>query len=526
MVYNPDLWPKMKKPNEEDIQDAKLLYYMPKSKHIEAKRNHVGLAEGLIVNIANFNPAGVVDKTKDPKPEIDQLETEKKTESYEDGRDYEIQNQVNFISIEMDNEVHIAKCYEKNLWIYMIFIVNYDNMEQTIKEDLEFFPREKQAILIDEFYNSWHLFYGDISSYLNPETDRLTNKFETLFEEFLVSFFHGDWGKKLPENIVNNELRYEKRSNENSETDEILKYSAPLSRFSINGLPKISLTRQQFLLATHFDGIIKDCDQNFKNYFVLYKGHLIYTTINYKTTLQLQKYFYDMSQDTCQPDNENFIEKFKDPLMLKGGLREGSQDIYYGYLNRGAGSKGVLHGATDEDDFTPIVNLQDQETGEYHKYRLVSLYFKRFLVVILRQGEGRLNKSNFNELRVNLKKLQKNASPGFDTQFTEYVKFHERFKKINVLYYNCFNYSFTRSPLNKFTVAKFDYNYYLLFSKLFNKFTITEGGELILKISKQWLYLYRWNGRIMFCISVDNMYKNEFLENINKIRSDIKDVFL
>jgi hypothetical protein len=46
MIYNPKLEPKVKKPTEEDIQDAKLLYYYPNEALIEEKRNHVGLAEG------------------------------------------------------------------------------------------------------------------------------------------------------------------------------------------------------------------------------------------------------------------------------------------------------------------------------------------------------------------------------------------------------------------------------------------------------------------------------------------------
>jgi len=34
----------MKKPSEEDIQDAKLLYYFPCNAALLEKRNHVGLA--------------------------------------------------------------------------------------------------------------------------------------------------------------------------------------------------------------------------------------------------------------------------------------------------------------------------------------------------------------------------------------------------------------------------------------------------------------------------------------------------
>ena len=196
MIFNPDIEPKMRKPNEEDIQDAKLLYYMPKNKHIEAKRNHVGLAEGLIINLSYFNPSAVIEKPQDPQPDVNLLDSEKMAQNNDEEPDYEIQNHVNYMSVEMDNEVHIAKYFEKKFWIYMVFIVNTDNMEKTVRNDLEYFPREKQIRLIDEFYSSWHLFYGELGNYMDPQTDTFISKFDTIFEEYLISFFHGDWGKK------------------------------------------------------------------------------------------------------------------------------------------------------------------------------------------------------------------------------------------------------------------------------------------------------------------------------------------
>lgn len=86
--------------------------------------------------------------------------------------------------------------------------------------------------------------------------------------------------------------------------------------------------------------MIKDCDQNFKNYFVLYRGHLVYTTINYETTSFLQRYYYDLSSDISS-DSESFIEKFKDPILLQNDGRTGADSVSYGYANRGAEGKGV-----------------------------------------------------------------------------------------------------------------------------------------------------------------------------------------
>merc|ERR1711935_443127 len=102
----------------------------------------------------------------------------------------------------------------------------------------------------------------------------------------------------------------------------------------------------------------------------------------------------------------------------------------------------------------------------------------------------------------------------------------ERYKKINLLFYNNSNFSFTRSPVNKFTITRLEKKQYLLYSKFFDDYIQGHGEELTLKIGKQWLYLYRWNGRIIFCVNSENLAKGEFKKILSKIKGDIKDVFL
>jgi hypothetical protein len=53
-IYDPTLLPSKPKPIEEDYQDAKLLFYYPKSVPVESKRNQVGLTEGNIAFFQNF----------------------------------------------------------------------------------------------------------------------------------------------------------------------------------------------------------------------------------------------------------------------------------------------------------------------------------------------------------------------------------------------------------------------------------------------------------------------------------------
>lgn len=39
MVFNPEARPENPKPSEQDIQDAKLIFYHPAGLHVEEKRN-------------------------------------------------------------------------------------------------------------------------------------------------------------------------------------------------------------------------------------------------------------------------------------------------------------------------------------------------------------------------------------------------------------------------------------------------------------------------------------------------------
>lgn len=157
---------------------------------------------------------------------------------------------------------------------------------------------------------------------------------------------------------------------------------------------------------------------------------MVYCTTNYENALIIQNYYYGLSQDISS-DSETFLDKFKDAMFLKDDSREFSNEITYGYCNRGIDSKGVLMGNQSELEFSPTVYLKDQQNNKIDKYRMLSLYFRRFLIVILRKGENHVEKRNFVDLRINLKKLLKNASEGFEEQYSAYVKFHERYKKIN-----------------------------------------------------------------------------------------------
>lgn len=53
-IFDPELAPESPKPSEEEVADAKILYYSPSSASVEEKRSQVGLLEGIIAFAAMF----------------------------------------------------------------------------------------------------------------------------------------------------------------------------------------------------------------------------------------------------------------------------------------------------------------------------------------------------------------------------------------------------------------------------------------------------------------------------------------
>ncbi|CAL1165161.1 unnamed protein product [Cladocopium goreaui] len=57
-IFNPSLVPETPKPSEEELQDAKIIYYSPSCAPIEEKRSQVGMIEGLISFTSMFSGEG------------------------------------------------------------------------------------------------------------------------------------------------------------------------------------------------------------------------------------------------------------------------------------------------------------------------------------------------------------------------------------------------------------------------------------------------------------------------------------
>ena len=200
--------PEMRKAQEEEIQDAKLLFFYPESTNIHIKRNLVGFSEGIVTFWDSFAI------TQDSKPKSDLFVA-----------DYE-------------EQMFMIKQVEKDIWMGVIFRYE-ENDALNENENISSFSSFSEELLnnqdvqnriYDRFYGYFHRFYGPFSTFFN-EKRRFTGLFYNLFEAYIERFsnfysFYGD--------------------------EEVL---CP-SHFMLNGLPRFALRKSMFLLSNHLDIIL------------------------------------------------------------------------------------------------------------------------------------------------------------------------------------------------------------------------------------------------------------------------------
>lgn len=145
ILMDTTLIPSMPKPLEEDMQDAKLLYYYsPEQASIHTKRNQVGLAEGLLLFFGEY---------------ADQTPTNVETE--------------------LDNHRFAVETIEENL-LMCILIEEHGDKSDAI--------RDEGLTLIRVLQQHWRLFYGSFNQWRNPDDKRLNENFKVVMDHFLAQF--------------------------------------------------------------------------------------------------------------------------------------------------------------------------------------------------------------------------------------------------------------------------------------------------------------------------------------------------
>lgn len=136
------LRPTKPKPSDEEIQEAKLLYYYPDNEHIEIKRSNIGIIEGTVSFLDTFSADTSPDNTTE-----------------------EDSNQ--FILIEMLRCYYISAKFENNKHIGFILNKPHQTSEYTNTQNIITLKKWFYSLL-KNFYNTFVLFNGEFQSYFFP----------------------------------------------------------------------------------------------------------------------------------------------------------------------------------------------------------------------------------------------------------------------------------------------------------------------------------------------------------------------
>ena len=137
-IFNTKLKSPLEKPSDDDVQDAKLLYYYPENTEILVKRSNMGIIEGTTAFMKEFE----------------------KTNS-------------NFLLAELNKVFFIANNYEEDFTI--CFILRKKSANPTIFNRCESIESKKKwlKLFMDNFYNIFILFHNKLKNFFiskeNPE---------------------------------------------------------------------------------------------------------------------------------------------------------------------------------------------------------------------------------------------------------------------------------------------------------------------------------------------------------------------
>ena len=157
-IFNTKLKSPLEKPNDDEVQDAKLLYYYPENTETLVKRSNMGIIEGTTAFMKEF------EKSK-----------------------------TNFLLTELNKVYFLADNYEEDFTICFILVKKSAN--PIIFNKYENIETKKKWLksLIDHFYNTFILFHNTLSEFFiskeKPEINvELPKEKYIILKDFLLNY--------------------------------------------------------------------------------------------------------------------------------------------------------------------------------------------------------------------------------------------------------------------------------------------------------------------------------------------------
>ncbi len=262
-IFNPNLKPLVKKPSDDEKQDAKLLIYYPSCEELLIKRSNMGIIEGTIQFNHSFN------KMKEKK-------VSKKSEFNDEFLLTEL-NSIYYFSQKFEGEYYIAIAVEKNK----------KNKNLNLNENSNYRVALFKDVLI-HFYNYFYLFHGSFKDNFLPdgkdirEDQEKFNHVNTVFSDFITCYF----------DFIGNYNSTEA-------------YQSPI----IDGILYSTCNIYPNLLFSILR--VNEKYRDIKAISLIYKGFLIHNEIDVEEMSLLYNMIYN------NINGEDFLDKFRYPIFIE-----------------------------------------------------------------------------------------------------------------------------------------------------------------------------------------------------------------
>lgn len=274
-IFNTELKPKNEKASDEEKQEAKILYYYPKSEKSITKRFITEIIEGTTGLFDNFS----------------KFKSKRKNSNNSNKSNFndELCNKSNLIIAELTENVVISKEKEQNIYISMKIKINDESDNININFNIRKKLLEK---IIDNFYDTFVLYNGRIKDYQNFE---------------LLDNFFSNYEKSI--------------NNENTNLFFI---------DSIHFFPLRDVHYSDILIACRR---LKEKISDIQYTSIFFKGYLIHNEIPFNLITILYNHFYGNLNNDCKfkefsyPDTEKVTTIYVDQVNEKYP----SQDFFKGF---------------------------------------------------------------------------------------------------------------------------------------------------------------------------------------------------
>lgn len=459
-IFNTKLKSSLEKPNDDEIQDAKLLYYYPESTESLVKRSNMGIIEGTTAFMKEFQ-----------------------------------KSKTNFLLTELNKVYFLANNYEEDFNICFILVKNSPN--PTIFNRYESIETKKKwlKLIIDNFYNTFILFHNTLSEFFlskeKPEINAFLSEEKcNILKDFLMNYMEHMNTMRYP--LIDN-LQY---------------------------FPMSTNTQASLLLSIQR---LQEKLPDMKMSAIVYKGKIIHSQLPFNVISLLYNIFYNSYESTPKFENfgEPPYEVMQN-ISLKPDLKINDEKLFSQksspfrkVFNLGESKSDFLIGIKEIslNNFNVFIpNIYIKELDK--EFRLFAYYYHEMVIFIFID-----KKFNVVNQIPKIKKIPKWIDKFFRDNLTFLAKNAKNIVSENnlFLYTNYANKSIRLCGF--FNKKKMDEK---MFETLKKALFINENNTMsgLTKFKGYYIYYIKSMGRKIIMFFKDNLTIAQLTQEINKVNKE------